>query len=136
MEDDAGNQRTTRRQRTSWIRYLLVALVAGKIVQHVVVTLAFRFNWGNIRSTVAVDPGILMVLGGIVAVLYALSLWGLIAQRLGALTLVVALALFDIFGEFVAQGTTNITVTVSFLAAIALLILAFVHQRQEHRRTV
>ena len=133
MEDDIGNRRTTGRQRTSWIRYLLIALVTGKTVQHVVVTLAFHFDWDNIRSTVAVDPGILMVLGGVVAVLYALSLWGLVARRMGALTLVVALSLFDILGEFVAQGTMNITVTVSFLVAIALLILAFVYQHEQRR---
>ena len=124
-----------RGRRRSWIRYSLIALVAEKIVQHIVVTLALQFNWRDIRSTVAVDSGILMVLGGVVAVLYMLTFWGLLKERRGTLTLIVGLALFDIFGEFVAQGTPNITITVSFLVAIALLILVFVYYRKDERRT-
>jgi hypothetical protein len=131
---DTDTHRTVDWRGTSWVRYLLIALVAEKIVQHIAVTLAFYLNWADIGSAVAMDPGIVMVLGGLVAVLYVLSLWGLIVHRRGTLTLIVALALFDIVGEFVAQGTTYITITVSFLAALVLLILAFLHHRLEQRR--
>jgi hypothetical protein len=76
-----------------------------------------------------------MILGVVVTVLFALSLWGLITQQKWAVNLVIALALFDIIGEFVAQGTIIITITVSFLVATILLILALVYRRQEVKRT-
>jgi hypothetical protein len=60
-----------------WLTYVLVAVVVEKIIQHSVVTLAMFFNWGDIRSTVAVSPNVLIVLGAIVAVLFSLSLWGI-----------------------------------------------------------
>jgi hypothetical protein len=116
-----------------WVRYALIALVCEKIIQHVVVTTAFYLNWGDIRSTVAVDPGILMVLGAVVALLFALSLWGMIARRRWAIDLVIGLALFDIVGEFVAQGAISIAITVSFLVATLLLVLALVYRRQERK---
>ena len=50
-----------------------MALVIEKILQHTIVSVAFYSNWGDIRSTVAVDPGLLMVLGALVALLFALS---------------------------------------------------------------
>lgn len=43
----------------AWLRYIVLALVFEKTIQHIVVTSALYFNWGAIRSTVAVDPGIL-----------------------------------------------------------------------------
>jgi hypothetical protein len=112
----------------------MIALVFEKIIQHIFVTLAFYFNWGQIGSTVAVNPSILMILGAVVAVFFVISLWGLITQRKWAINLVIALALFDIFGEFVAQGTIMITINVSFLVATSLLILALVYHRQEVKR--
>jgi hypothetical protein len=90
------------------------------------------FNWGDIRSTVAVSPNVLIVLGAIVAVLFSLSLWGIATHRRWALNLVIVLAIFDIIGEFVAQGTLSIVVTVSFLVAILLLMLALLHRCTKH----
>ncbi len=113
------------------IRYALIALIVEKIVQHVVVTLALFFNWKEIASTVAVSPGILMVLGAIVALLFVLSLWGMITRKAWAVNLVIGLALFDIVGEFVAQGTRFIVFTVSILVATVLLILGLVYRRRE-----
>jgi hypothetical protein len=43
---------------------------------------------------------------------------------------VIALALFDIIGEFVAQGKLDIMITVSFIVAIILLILASIYRQQ------
>jgi uncharacterized membrane protein len=57
--------------------------------------------------------------------LFAVALAGHLAGRTWSLPLAGGLALFDIVGEFVAQGTFAITVTVSFVVAIAVLILAW-----------
>jgi uncharacterized membrane protein len=53
-----------------------------------------------------------------------------------ATNLVVALALFDIVGEFVAQGRIDIVVTVSFVVATILLIVALIYRRQELGHTL
>ena len=88
--------------KNNWIYFMLIVLVVEKVIQHIVVTLAFYFNWGEIASTVVVSPAVLMVLGAVVAVLFAIALWSLIAKRAWSIQLVVALALFDTVGEFVA----------------------------------
>ncbi len=122
-----------RKRSRAWVRYALLLLTLEKTIQHAVVTLAFAFDWGGIRSTVAVSADLLMVLGGCVTVLFGLSFWGLIRQRLWAQRLVIGLALFDIVGEFVAQGTPGISLTVSFLVAIALLVLALTDVSTQRR---
>jgi hypothetical protein len=106
-------------------------LIFEKIIQHIVVTIAFYFNWRDVGSTVAVNPSILMIIGAIVAVLFILSLWGMITQQKWVINLVIALALFDIIGEFIAQGKISIVITVSFLVATILLILALLYRRQK-----
>ena len=93
------------------------------------VTAALAVNWQDIRSTVAVPPDALLVLGAIVAVLFGLALWGLIQRRRWAVNLVMALALFDMIGEFVAQGTIGIQLNVSFLVATVLLVLCLLDRR-------
>jgi hypothetical protein len=136
MENEVDTRRATRNARTVWVKYILIALVFEKIIQHIVVTVAFYFNWEDIGSTVAVNPSILMILGAVVAVLFALSLWGMVTQQKWAINLVIALALFDIVGEFVAQGTITIVINVSFLGATILLILTLLYRRQELKGTV
>ena len=59
-----------------------------------------------------------MVAGAAVAILFALSLWGMLSGKRWALSLLIGLAVFDILGEFVAQGTLAIKIHVSFLVAI------------------
>jgi hypothetical protein len=135
LEHKAASHPAARNVKTAWARYLLLALVFEKIVQHIVVTLAFYSNWANIASTVAVNPSLLMFLGAVVAVFFVLSLWGMITRQTWAIKLVIALAVFDVVGEFVAQGTIIITITVSFLVATILLILALWYQRQIEKRT-
>jgi hypothetical protein len=112
------------------MRYLLLALVVEKILQHIVVTVAFAYDWRAIGSTVVVNPEILMVAGAIVAFLFAVSFWGILRRARWGINLAIALALFDIGGEFVAQGNVAITVTVSFLVAIMLLVTALVYRRR------
>ncbi len=116
--------------KPNWLYYLLILLVIEKIIQHIVVTLAFYFNWADIASTVVVAPVLLMVSGAIIAILFCLSLWGFIRKRFWAINLVIALALFDLIGEFVAQGRIDIVITVSFLVAMLLLVLTFLCRRQ------
>jgi hypothetical protein len=110
--------------------YILIILVVEKIVQHVSVTTALYFNWFAIRETVAVNPDVLMVLGAIVAVLFGLSLWGAATHQKWAYNLIIGLALFDIVGEFFAQGRTCIVVNVSFLVATSLLILTLLYRQK------
>jgi hypothetical protein len=119
--------------RPRLLRYLLIALVIEKLVQHLVVTLAFYFDWGAIGATVVVDPSLLMTLGVLLLGLFALALWGLVQHRSWAMDLVIGLSLFDILGEFVAQGKIGITITVSFLVATILLLLALTYRRQTRR---
>jgi len=116
-------------KNSAWLRIVLIILVAEKVIQHVAVTAALYFNWYGIRSTVAVPPDALLVLGAIVAVLFGLALWGLIQRRRWAVNLVMALALFDMIGEFVAQGTIGIQLNVSFLVATVLLVLCLLDRR-------
>lgn len=116
--------------KSNWMYYALILLTVEKTTQHIVVTLAFYFNWRDIVSTVVVDPGILMFVGAIVAVLFGTSLSGLIWKQTWAVDAILYLALFDIIGEFVAQGTLVIFITVSFLVAVVLFLLAFTYRRQ------
>jgi hypothetical protein len=111
---------------------VLIALIVEKIIQHTVVTFAFYFNWKDIASTVVVSPVALMILGAVVGVLFALSLWGMARKQTWAIKLVLALAVFDIIGEFVAQGKLGIVITVSFIVALFILVLALRYQRQLH----
>jgi hypothetical protein len=61
----------------------------------------------------------------------------MLTQQNWASNLVIALALFDMIGEFIAQGRIDIVITVSFLVATILLILALLYRRQDatHLRT-
>ncbi len=119
--------------KSNWIYYLLILLIVEKIVQHIFVTLAFYFNWADIASTVAIAPVLLMVSGAIVAIPFCFSLWGFVRKQRWAISLVIALALFDLIGEFAAQGRIDIVINVSFLVAIILLILASIYHGQLSR---
>ena len=123
--------REDTKKNFGWVRIILIVLICEKIIQHSVVTSALYFNWSNIRSTVAVNSTVLMILGTIAAILFVLSLWGMIKQQKWTSGLLIALALFDILGEFVAQGKIGIMINVSFLVASLLLILTLIHHRQE-----
>lgn len=117
-------------QKKSWMSYLLIILLVEKVIQHITVTLAFLYNSGDIQSMVAFDYKIFMVSGAIVAVFFMVALYGMIKERKWSITLTVGLALFDIIGEFVAQGTLFIVITVSVLVAIVLLGLCY-HEYRE-----
>jgi hypothetical protein len=124
MVNKEGPRPRAGNPKIDWAGIILIVLICEKIIQHIAVTLAFYFNWKSIISTVKVDPAILMILGAIIAVLFMLSLWGMITQKKWALNLVLGLAVFDMVGEFVAQGRIDIVINVSFLVATLLLLLA------------
>jgi hypothetical protein len=126
---DVKQEYGTKEAKSTWLKLLIMILILEKIIQHVVVTMALYFNWRAIRATVAVSPTALMLAGVLVALLFALSLWAMVVHRGWALDLVIVLALFDILGEFVAQGRLTIATTVSFVAAILLLLLALAYRR-------
>jgi hypothetical protein len=123
------NQAVKTRQKP-WIRTVIIILICEKIIQHTIVTLAFYSNWNDIRLGVAVNPDVLMVLGGIEAVLFILSLWGMLSKRNWVTNLLITLALVDLVGECVAQGLFTFVITVSFLVATLLLILTLVYRWQ------
>jgi hypothetical protein len=59
----------------------------------------------------------------------------MIRKKTWAVNLVITLALFDILGEFVAQGQVCILINVSFVVATLLLILALSYRRRLHLMT-
>jgi hypothetical protein len=113
----------------AWLRVVALLLIVEKVIQHLAVTFAFVTDFGGIRASVALDYRLFMMVGAASAVLFALSGWGLMRRKPWAPGLIVALALVDIVGEFLAQGTLMITINVSILVATALLILALVALR-------
>ncbi len=118
----------------AWLRAVSIVLVIEKTIQHITVTAALSFNWWNIGGTVSVPPIILIVLGALVAILFGIALWGVLKRQGWATGLIMGLALFDMTGEFVAQGTTRIQLNVSFLVATALLVLCLVERKRATQR--
>jgi hypothetical protein len=118
-----------------WIHYGLIILVAEKIIQHVLVTLAFIYDFVGIRATVAIDYNYLLYSGAAVALLFGLTFWSLLKKQRWGLNLVIGLALLDIVGEFVTQGSIFITLNVSFIVAIALLVWVWLYKRNLRHKT-
>jgi hypothetical protein len=127
MDQRLEPDRTVKTSKGTWIKFIIMVLICEKIIQHTLVTLAFYHNWNNIRSSVAVNPDVLLVLGGIVALLFVLSLWGMFSGWRWVTWLLIGLGLFDMLGEFVAQGSISIVITISFLVATLLLVLTLVY---------
>lgn len=109
---------------------LLIFLSLEKFIQHMFVTYAFAVDMQGIRSTVVVDHRILMVTGFLVGLLFLANVPGLYHHTPRSRIVLGGLALFDFVGEFVAQGTLAIQITVSFLVATMILILLGVYGRQ------
>ena len=82
--------------RSNWVYYGLVLLTIEKIVQHIIVTLAFYYNWRDIASTVVVSSTFLMISGAMIAILFIISLWGLLNKQVWAINLLTVLAVFDL----------------------------------------
>jgi hypothetical protein len=114
----------------NWIWYVLVILNIEKIIQHIFVTYAFWQDIGEIRSQIAIPPDALMIAGAGIAILFMISLWGMFTNKWWAINLLIGLALFDIIGEFIAQGKIDIAIPISFFVALAILTLALVFRRK------
>jgi hypothetical protein len=117
----------TVRER-AWLRFALLALLVEKVIQHIAVTVAFASDWDGLRASVALPYQVFMVMGAALVPVFALAAWWLYRRDRWARGLIIALALTDIVGEFVAQGGIAITITVSLLVAVALLALALVYR--------
>jgi uncharacterized membrane protein (UPF0136 family) len=102
---------------------ILMFLSLEKFVQHMVVTYAFMMDLGGIRQFVTYDYRIFMFTGFVIGVLFLLSFVLMARRATFGLNLLFVLALFDFVTEFIAQGTLNIVVTVSILAASAIIIV-------------
>lgn len=110
-------------------RLLLVALMVEKIVQHAVVSLAFVWDIGELRSNVAVDYRILLFAGLLIGSLYFVASLGVLRAWSLARLLAAIPASMDIVGEFVAQGKLDIVVTLSFIVAATILIILVLSKR-------
>lgn len=104
-------------------RNLLLLLSGEKIIQHMVVTVAFALNLKGIRSTVAVNYQILMYSGFIIGVLYLASFILIKNNSVNGRALLASMALADVLGEFYAQGRLDIVITVSFIVAVTILVV-------------
>ena len=133
--DTSDTSDTSMPKNGTWIRVLLVLLVIEKVIQHLVVTLALIFDLGGIRASLAHDYRFFLVAGAFEALLFAFGGWGVLRKKSWAGWLLLILALMDILGEFVAQGTLLITINVSFLVAVILLVVSLLYRSTRSRRT-
>jgi hypothetical protein len=128
-----GSDLFKERGAIPWLRLLLLLLLCEKVIQHGAVTIAFALDLAHLRARVAVDYRFFLFAGVALTILFALCVWGLLQRRPWISGTIVTLALVDIAGEFVAQGTVMITVTVSFLVAIVLLVLSALYREDRNR---
>jgi hypothetical protein len=105
-------------------KWLLLGLVAEKVVQHAVVSWALVNDEFGLRSAIAFDYRWFVLVGAVVGVLFAVALIGLIGWHRWSLVLLVVLASADIVGEFAAQGTLAISITLSLAVAVVVLTVA------------
>ena len=110
--------------------YILVLLSFEKFIQHMVVTYALYVDMGEIRRSVMVDHRFLMISGFIVGILFLVNIPFLLQRKRSSFTALFLLALFDFIGEFIAQGTLAINITVSFLVASLILLILIVERKR------
>lgn len=107
-------------------RGALLLLALEKFVQHMVVTYGLVTDVSGVRSRVAADPRWLAGAGFVVGVLFLACAVGMLRARRWSAYGLLALALFDVAGEYVAQGTLAVQITLSFVVAwlIVLVVVA------------
>ena len=110
--------------------YILVFLSIEKFIQHMFVSYALYVDLMAIRSTVVVDHRLLMVSGFIVGILFLVNIPFLLRRRRNSFRVLFFLALFDFIGEFIAQGTLAIDITVSFLVASIIILILIVERER------
>ena len=114
----------------SWPIIVLVILSLEKFIQHVFVSYAFYIDLDGIRETVVVDYRWLIVSGLIVGILFLVNIPFLYQRKRFSYYLLLFLALFDIIGEFLAQGTFAIDVVLSFLVALLILFILILYRQE------
>jgi hypothetical protein len=71
-----------------------------------------------------------MISGFLVGVLFLVAFIFMIRRKKFSLNLLLYLALFDFFDEFIAQGTLSIMITISILVA-SLIIIVLIAARKD-----
>lgn len=69
-----------------------------------------------------------MVSGLLVSFLFLIALYGQYTKTVWAARLVTVLAGFDVVGEFYAQDTLIIDITLSFVVAIIILLIVYINR--------
>jgi len=113
------------RQTIFWI---VLGLVAEKILQHGLTALLFVININgigkpDIGNRIPLSDPVMAVLNCIVMGFFILGFWDIRKLRIRGLHLVIILSLFDIIAEFVFHGFGFITISV--IVAILLIGFAF-----------
>ena len=108
--------------------YILIFLSIEKFIQHMVVTYAFAVDIRKIRASVALDYRLFLVSGFIAGLLFLSNIPFLYQRKRFSFILLFGLALFDFIGEFIAQGTLFIDITVSFLVACVILLILMIYR--------
>jgi len=109
---------------------LLIILAFEKFIQHMFVTYAFAVDLGGIRQTVVLDTRILLVSGFVIGLLFLAALILMLRREPLGPRLMLLLALFDFFTEFIAQGTLFIAIPASFLVACLTLGILFIWRKE------
>ena len=109
---------------------VLIVLSVEKFIQHMFVSYAFAVDLAGIRATVAVDYRLLFVSGFIVGWLFLINIPFLWRQVRGSFYLLFGLAMFDIVGEFIAQGMLFIDIMLSFMVALAIVLILLAYRKR------
>ena len=117
------------KRELSFALILLMLLSLEKFVQHMVVTYAFATDMGSIREQMSLDYRIFMIAGFIVGILFLDSFILMLRRNRIGLDLLLGLALFDFFGEFIGQGTLLISIPVSFIAATLIIFVLLLSRK-------
>ena len=120
--------------RTPALLIVLVVLSIEKFIQHMFVTYALYANVGGIRESVVVNYRILIVSGFIVGILFLASIPLVLQKKRAGFYLLLFLGLFDLIGEFIAQGTVFIKIPLSFIVA-SLIVILLIYGRGQFGQT-
>jgi hypothetical protein len=115
------------------IFWIVLGLVAEKILQHGLTALFFVTNIGGFRkpdvgSRIPLSDPVMAVLNCVVMGFFVWGFWDIWKLRVRGLHLVIMLSLFDIIAEFVFHGFGFVTISV--IVAIFLIGFAFILRKK------
>lgn len=117
--------------RSNEIIYLILILILiEKIIQHGLTAAAFLIaipgvGTPDIGSRFDISDPAMGMSNVILVVLFGYALWGFTAYRQWSKTLILLLAFFDIFSEFILHGFFFITFSVLGAAILIILLLIY-----------